>query len=1005
MPNTPPVATDDSFGSDYTGQNILANDSDADGDELSAQLLDGPANGQLSLSADGSFTYTPNPGFFGSDSFTYQASDGMDLSEPATVTLEVPEPENTPPTAVADDFGTDYAEQNVLANDSDAEGGELTAELVEGPANGTLELNPDGSFVYTPNEGFSGSDSFTYRASDGTNTSESVTVSLEVPEPDPVNTPPEAADDDFGTDYSERNVLANDSDAEGDELTAELVEGTANGTLELNPDGSFVYTPNEGFSGSDSFTYRASDGSDVSEPATVSLTVPEPDNPPPPPPPGNQAPTGVNDNFGTDYEGRNVLSNDTDPDGDSLTAVLVQGPANGTLELNPDGSFVYAPNEGFTGSDSFTYRPNDGSVNGSLARVTLQVGEPDADNSAPQATDDAFGEDYDGRNVLANDSDPEGDALTAVLEQGPADGDLTLNSDGSFDYTPEAGFAGEVSFRYRASDGELLSEPATVSLVVVRDETAPPVAVDDDFATAWRSGNVFGNDLNVAREGLVAVKVDDPAHGELQLNPDGSFTYTPFAGYSGADQFTYLIRDAEGQESNVATVQLEVDAEEAAENGLTGKTDADGTSVLQNASPNELRMSLRIDRICERLDPETADQEDLLQLCTNLRMQGTTAKDALAALKAITPEELAAIGKAVRVLSFARFRNIGARMARVREGSSRGLSLAGLNLNYGDSAINGDQIDRMFDETLDAMGMGASGDEMLAGSRLGLWARGDLAFGDQDETELETGFDFDAETLTLGADYRFTDNLFGGLSVSFGQTEVEFAEDSARTDTDNYAVAAYGSFYRGASYVDAILSYGWSDVTTRRNIQYVDFGGEVDRRADGETDATEYYLSVNVGHSFSFGNLRLDPLVRWFYLEGSADGFTETGAGGLNLAIDDQDFEAMSLTASGQLSYVFLPSWGVVTPYLRLEYTREFEDTADGIRYRFANDPFAGLPGEESLEISVDDPDSSYLTLGAGVAAQFAYGISGFVSYQALSGYSGLSAEIVSVGMRWERSF
>lgn len=549
------------------------------------------------------------------------------------------------------------------------------------------------------------------------------------------------------------------------------------------------------------------------------------------------------------------------------------------------------------------------------------------------------------------------------------------------------------------------SQTATVRLEVAPSENLPPIAIDDSFGTDYANGNVFANDINARGDGLVAVKVSDPDSGELQLEPDGRFTYTPVAGFSGEIRFSYLIRDAAGQDSNIATVVLEVDPESAAGNGVTGKEDADGTSVLRDASPNELQLSQSLDSICDRLEPANSDQEDLKQVCTNLRKQGTTAAQALTALKALTPEELASIGKAVRVLSFSRFRNIGGRMARVREGSTEGLSLAGLNIQYGDDVLSGDQVGRMLDETRNALGMGASGDEMLESTRLGLWVRGDLSFGEQDETELESSFDFDAQNLTFGTDYRINDNLFAGLSMSIGQSETEFANDSADTGIDNYALAAYGSYYRGASYIDGIISYGWFDVDTRRSIVYQDFGGSVSRVADGQTDGKEYYVSVNAGHSFSFGNLRLDPLLRFFYLDGTVDGFTETGAQGLNLAVDKQDFESMSLTASGQMSYIFLPSWGVVTPYVRAEYTREFEDTADGIRYRLANNPFDTLPGEESLQIQVDAPDTSYLVLGAGVAAQLAYGISGFVSYQALAGYSGLSGEIVSVGMRWEWSF
>jgi uncharacterized protein with beta-barrel porin domain len=717
----------------------------------------------------------------------------------------------------------------------------------------------------------------------------------------------------------------------------------------------------------------------------------------------NTPPVAVDDNFGADYAGRNVLANDTDADGDPLTAIPVSGPQSGSLTLNPNGTFVYVPAEGFFGTDSFSYQASDGQSLSNIATVTLLVVEPEPVNAAPIAVDDDFGTSFADANVLANDSDPDGDALSAVLEQAPASGSLTLNPNGTFSYTPPPGFVGPVTFTYRASDGEALSNLATVRFVVSLDSSSPPVAVDDDFGDDFSTGNVLDNDLFFNRDSLTVVKVTDPLGGELQLNPDGSYIYRPFAGFTGGDSFTYLIRDQAGQESNVATVTFTVDGNEAGVDGVTGKQDEDGTSVLANASINELRVSRRIDAICNRLQPDNEAQADLLNLCTNLRSQGTTAKQALAALNVITPEELAAMGKSVRVLSFARFRNIGGRMARVREGGSKGLSLAGLNLRYGDTVVSGDQLDAALDESRDALGMGASGDEMLADSRVGLWVRGDLSFGDQDSTALESGFDFDAQTLTGGLDYRVNDNLFVGTSLSIGKAEVDFDDKLASTDTDNYALAFYGSLYRGASYVDAVFSYGWSDVDTERRIAYEDFGGSVDRLAKGSTDGNEYYISLNLGHTLDFSGLKFDPLVRFFYLDGEFDGFTETGAGGLDLAVDKQSFESMSLTASGQLSYTFLPSWGVVTPYVRIEYTREFEDSADGVRYRFANDPFAGA--DESLLIDVDDPDSSYFIYGAGVAAQFAFGVSAFVSYQALGSYENLSGEIISLGMRWEMSF
>ena len=189
-----------------------------------------------------------------------------------------------PPVAANDTYTTPQnttltvAAPGLLANDSDPSGNPLTAALVTGPANGTLTLNPNGSFSYTPKAGFSGADSFTYRDSDGTLLSNTATVALTVTQT-VTQQPPVAANDTYTTPQNTTltvaatGLLANDSDPSGNPLTAALVTGPANGTLTLNPNGSFSYTPKAGFSGADSFTYRDSDGTLLSNTATVALTV------------------------------------------------------------------------------------------------------------------------------------------------------------------------------------------------------------------------------------------------------------------------------------------------------------------------------------------------------------------------------------------------------------------------------------------------------------------------------------------------------------------------------------------------------------------------------------------------------------------------------------------------------------------------------------------------------------------------------------------------------------
>ena len=232
--------------------------------------------------------------------------------------------------------------------------------MVTNASHGTVTLNANGSFTYAPTAGFTGTDSFTYNANDGTLKSVTpATVTLTI-----ADYPPVANNDSYTTGENTvlnvlpTGVLANDTDADNDPLTAQLVSPTSHGNLTLNANGSFTYTPAAGFSGTDSFTYNANDGTLNSvTPATVTLTVTD------------HAPVANNDSYTT---GENtvlqvlptgVLSNDTDADGDPLTANLVTPASHGNVTLNSNGSFTYTPAAGFTGTDSFTYQANDGTLN------------------------------------------------------------------------------------------------------------------------------------------------------------------------------------------------------------------------------------------------------------------------------------------------------------------------------------------------------------------------------------------------------------------------------------------------------------------------------------------------------------------------------------------------------------------------------------------------------------------------------------------------------------------
>jgi hypothetical protein len=292
--DTPPVANDDAYSTKQdtplavVAPGVLDNDTDINGDALTASIVTLPSIGAVSLISDGSFTYTPNVGLFGIDSFTYVANDGANDSLPATVTITVNEVvTNTPPVAIDDAYSTDedttllVPAPGVLDNDTDGEADPLTASIVALPTNGALTLdtvNADGSFSYTPNLGYSGADTFTYVANDGEFDSNIATVNITV---NAVNDPPMANDDIASVQKGNGNsvtidVAANDTDADGTlDLTSVIVESLPSGaTVTNNLDGTVTLTLTSGNSVVRLFTYTIKDDlGAISNLATVTVAV------------------------------------------------------------------------------------------------------------------------------------------------------------------------------------------------------------------------------------------------------------------------------------------------------------------------------------------------------------------------------------------------------------------------------------------------------------------------------------------------------------------------------------------------------------------------------------------------------------------------------------------------------------------------------------------------------------------------------------------------------------
>ena len=458
-----------------------------------------------------------------------------------------------------------YDELFAYDPDSTDEGNSGVTYSLEGaPAGMTIDPST-GAIAWTPTIGQTGPEEFTIRLSDEAGNSATQEVELTVLADLPVRPDAYSVDEDeIRTVSAALGVLNNDGGDEFGDLTAKLIDDPLHGTLTLNDDGSFTYVPDANFFGTDRFTYQAADDSVTGNVAQVTITV----NPVQDDPVAIVDAYELNEDEVLSVDAANgVLFNDTDLDGDVLSAVLGTGPANGTLELDADGSFDYTPDEHFNGTDSFTYQVSDGNGTSDFVTVTLTVNSVE---DSPIAADDQYDVDEDDTlevdadlGLLDNDFDPDGDDLTLDLGETPQNGSVTLLSDGSFTYTPDADFFGTDSFTYVVSDGFREAE-ATVT-ITVNPTADDPTAVDDTITVVINGGlqgfTVLDNDTT-APDGLQTLAIVGITQGEqggtVEISDDGQrVLYTPPVGFEGTDTFEYTIEDVDGLTST-ATVLASV---------------------------------------------------------------------------------------------------------------------------------------------------------------------------------------------------------------------------------------------------------------------------------------------------------------------------------------------------------------------------------------------------------------------------------------------------------------
>jgi beta propeller repeat protein len=452
----PPIANDQSVTTDEdTAVSITLTAVDPKGEGLTYSIVNNPSLGTLTGTPP-ELVYTPEPNIYGSDSFTFMVNDGLDDSNLATVSLAI-NPVNDAPIANDQSITTDEDTPVIITlGATDFDGGALTYSILSGPSQGTLSGSPP-ALTYTPDTDYNGPDSFTFLANDEFDDSNTATVSILV---EPINDAPVAHDQSVNTDEdTDVSITLTASDIESNPLTYIVVSNPTNGILEgTEPD--LIYIPNANYYGSDSFTFKANDGVDDSNTATVSLTIDS----------VNDAPIAYAQSKAINEDTSVIITlGATDIEDDTLSYSILSGPSHGTLS-GSEPTLTYTPESDYNGEDSFTFNVNDGLVDSNTATVIIDIIPV---NDAPVAYSQNVIMDQDtsfGITLAATDIDD--DPLTYSIMSGPSDGTLSGTAP-DLVYTPDAHYYGSDSFTFKADDGDLVSNLATVSITIVFTGNTP----------------------------------------------------------------------------------------------------------------------------------------------------------------------------------------------------------------------------------------------------------------------------------------------------------------------------------------------------------------------------------------------------------------------------------------------------------------------------------------------------------------------------------------------------
>ncbi|HHX8523919.1 TPA: tandem-95 repeat protein [Vibrio diabolicus] len=541
----------------FTDQDLLDGATDIDGDDLSVEgVTYTGADGVLTDNGDGTYSFAPNENFNGDVNFTFDVSDGTDTTS-ANIDVSVT-PENDPPVAgstsytVHEDNSITISDEQLLANSSDVEGDVAVDSVSYSGADGVFQDNGDGTYTFSPNENFNGEVSLDVVVTDEDGATVATNANIDVL---PINDAPVSGnlaysvDEDNSITLSQEQLLAQASDVEGDALTASNLVVDGDATVTANDDGSFTITPDANFNGDIDITFDINDGSDTIV-ATADLTV-NPVNDLPQP--EDQAFTIGEDGVLT-FTDADLLTGATDIEGDDLSVegVTYTG-ADGVLTDNGDGTYSFAPNENFNGDVNFTFDVSDG-TDTVTANIDVSV-TPENDPPVAGSTSYTVHEDnsitISDEQLLANSSDIEGGVDISSVTYSGNDGVFQDNGDGTYTFSPNENFNGEVNLDVVVVDEEGATDSTTAGITVL-EVNDPPIAgatsytIDEDEVITISAEQLLANSSDIEGEVALDSVSYSGSDGIFTDNGDGTFSFAPNANFDGDVSLDVVVVDEDG---------------------------------------------------------------------------------------------------------------------------------------------------------------------------------------------------------------------------------------------------------------------------------------------------------------------------------------------------------------------------------------------------------------------------------------------------------------------------